>query len=71
LHTLIAHTHQAGKATLGWVNPLLYKAGSTAYHDVVQGNNAHGKCQGFNATTGWDPMTGLGTPIYPELLKLL
>ena len=41
---------------------------SSAFHDVVHGNNAHGDCQGFDATVGWDPMTGLGTPFYPVLV---
>jgi hypothetical protein len=27
-------------------------------------------CCGFNATKGWDPMTGSGTPNYEELVKL-
>ena len=53
-----------GKKTLGWANPLLHAAAAVAagssYHDVTQGNNAHGQCDGFNATVGWDPMTGTG-----------
>lgn len=73
----------AGKSTLGWVNPFLYKAAAAsavAFHDVVEGNNACGPgcagcagqytCTGFNATKGWDPMTGVGTPNYKELVKI-
>jgi tripeptidyl-peptidase-1 len=45
------------------------EAGSASYHDITQGNNAFGKCAGFNATVGWDPMTGWGTPNFPELVK--
>jgi tripeptidyl-peptidase-1 len=61
----------AGKATLGWANPWLYAAHSaspSAFHDVTRGNNAHGACEGFNATAGWDPMTGLGTPNWSTLI---
>ena len=61
-----------GKQTIGWANPLLHaaaEAGSASYHDITQGNNAFGKCAGFNATVGWDPMTGWGTPNFPELVK--
>ena len=76
----------SGRQTLGWVNPALYAAASAsvsasgsradadaapAYHDVTMGSNAHGRCVGFNATKGWDPMTGSGTPNFPVLSKLL
>jgi hypothetical protein len=27
------------------------------------------RCSGFSATTGWDPVTGLGTPNFDRLLK--
>lgn len=64
----------AGKRTLGWVHPLLYSAARTqpsSFHDVVHGNNAYRSCVGFDATVGWDPMTGLGTPNFPGLLAQL
>jgi kumamolisin len=49
---------QAGHGP-GVLLPKLYAAGSpsSAYFDVVQGNNA-----GFSAGPGWDPCTGLGVP---------
>eukprot|EP01137_Pigoraptor_chileana_P003810 Opistho-2@44547 len=62
-----------GRPTLGWVVPFLYAAAAadaTAYTDIVKGNNAYEKCVGFDASQGWDPMTGLGTPNFPVLLKL-
>lgn len=55
----------AGKSSLGWVNPALY-AIKDGYIDITSGNNrcaAQGEVcctQGFNATAGWDPTTGLG-----------
>ncbi|KAJ5604369.1 hypothetical protein N7510_009523 [Penicillium lagena] len=59
----------AGKKTLGFVNPTLY-AHPEAFFDITSGNNAGCGTNGFNATEGWDPVTGLGTPNYPALLKV-
>lgn len=63
---------------LGFLNPLLYKiaaSNAAAFHDITLGDNictedgcATG-CEGFYATKGWDPVTGLGTPNYTELLS--
>ena len=44
--------------------------------DVTKGNNAHTNahnvtCAGFDATTGFDPITGLGTPVFSELAREL
>ena len=71
----------AGKPTLGWANPFVYHAAlastrrsaeseSAAFHDVTQGSNPYGACQGFQAAPGWDPMTGLGSPNFTALVKL-
>jgi tripeptidyl-peptidase-1 len=64
---------QAGKSSLGFINPFLYKSASyaSAYYDVTSGNNADGCCPGFNAYKGWDPVTGLGTPNFDFLTKLV
>ncbi|KAJ5437704.1 Peptidase S8/S53 subtilisin/kexin/sedolisin [Penicillium cf. griseofulvum] len=58
----------AGKSTVGFVNPVLY-AHPEAFFDVTKGTNAGCNTIGFFAVKGWDPVTGLGTPNYPELLK--
>merc|ERR1711957_874927 len=64
---------------LGFINPTLYKAGSSSFNDITSGNN---KCcagspgsqvcctQGFTATAGWDPLTGLGSVDYPKFEAL-
>jgi tripeptidyl-peptidase-1 len=40
-------------------------------HDITVGNNKQCSLnQGFTAEVGWDPVTGLGTPNYPELLSV-
>jgi hypothetical protein len=38
------------------------------FHDVSNGTNPGCGTLGFNATQGWDPVTGLGTPDFPSLL---
>ncbi|KAJ7696989.1 subtilisin-like protein [Mycena rosella] len=56
----------AGKPALGFLNPLLYQNPS-AFNDMQVGNNPGCNTDGFNATAGWDPVTGFGSPIYPKL----
>ncbi|XP_028581325.2 tripeptidyl-peptidase 1 [Podarcis muralis] len=71
---------QRGQSPLGFLNPALYrlqeKGNSTALYDVTTG--CHYSCldetvqgQGFCAAPSWDPVTGWGTPNYPELLSAL
>ncbi|XWX01507.1 hypothetical protein V2A60_009535 [Cordyceps javanica] len=61
----------AGKKPLGFINPALYKNPSM-FNDITSGDQSGGSgtCQGkgFEAASGWDPVTGLGTPKYPEML---
>merc|ERR1711907_141964 len=63
----------SGKKTLGFVNPALYAAGVAGIGtDITSGANKAGGCkQGFPATKGWDPVTGLGTPSFATLVKSL
>ncbi|KIK67673.1 hypothetical protein GYMLUDRAFT_787891 [Collybiopsis luxurians FD-317 M1] len=56
---------------LGFLNPLLYKKGIEALNDVTIGNNPGCGTNGFNATKGWDPVTGLGTPDFKKLRKVV
>ncbi|KAJ7167986.1 family S53 protease-like protein [Mycena filopes] len=59
----------AGKAPLGFLNPFLYSpAGRAALNDITTGSNPGCNTNGFPATTGWDPITGLGTPNFARLL---
>ncbi|KAJ7300900.1 peptidase S8/S53 domain-containing protein [Mycena albidolilacea] len=71
----------AGKAPLGFLNPFLYSAaGRATLNDIRTGKpifftlgtvsttRAVTPSAGFSATTGWDPVTGLGTPNF-ALLK--
>ncbi|KAI1809559.1 tripeptidyl-peptidase [Poronia punctata] len=64
-----------GEAPLGFLNPWLY-SNADAFNDVADGygsgctgNSDFGRLGAkWNATSGWDPVTGLGTPDFAKLL---
>ncbi|KAJ7670497.1 family S53 protease [Mycena olivaceomarginata] len=57
-----------GKPTLGFLNPFLYSSvGRAALNDLTIGINPGCGTDGFFANTGWDAVTGLGTPNYTAL----
>jgi tripeptidyl-peptidase-1 len=59
-----------GKPTIGFINPTIYSANFVpGFKDVTNGTNPGCGTLGFNATKGWDPVTGLGTPYFPSLLS--
>jgi subtilase family serine protease len=60
-----------GGSTLGFLNPALYAIGvgssyDSDFHDIVSGNN--GK---YTAVTGYDLVTGWGSPTGPNLITAL
>ena len=64
-----------GGNPLGYINPALYALASVPatyakdFYDVTTGNNQTvSTIPGFSASTGWDPVTGLGTPNAAKLL---
>ncbi|KAK8091208.1 hypothetical protein PG994_000713 [Apiospora phragmitis] len=60
----------SGLPPMGFLNPWIYSVGHKGVTDIVSGS-AHGcDTEGFPAQKGWDPVTGFGTPIFPELVKL-
>lgn len=61
----------AGKGPIGFANPTLY-AHPEMFNDITKGNQAGGGCgtNGFSAVAGWDPVTGLGTPRYADMLEV-
>jgi subtilase family serine protease len=72
---LVAIAAQMNGGGLGLINPALYKLGSNPaayandFFDVTTGNNTTvSTIPGYPATTGWDPVTGLGTPNAAALL---
>ncbi len=60
-----------GHKPAGFINPLLYHA-PNVLRDVVQGNNdIDGTLHKYNAHSGWDACTGLGTPNGTKLMEAL
>jgi tripeptidyl-peptidase-1 len=64
----------AGKARLGFLNPLIYSLGDKgvhgAFNDIANGgtNDRCGSGGGFPAVAGWDAVTGWGTLNYGALI---
>jgi len=62
---------QAKLPPLGFLNPFLYSKGFEGLNDITIGNNAGCGTPGFNASKGWDPVTGLGTMNFGKLRELV
>ncbi|KAI0065706.1 tripeptidyl peptidase A [Artomyces pyxidatus] len=60
-----------GRPPLGFLNPFLYSKGFAGLNDITVGNAPGCGTPGFNATVGWDPVTGLGTPNFGKLKDLV
>jgi subtilase family serine protease len=73
---LVAIADQINKGRLGWLNPALYTIAADPgryakdFFDVTTGlsNQDDPSIPGYSASTGWDPVTGLGTPNAANLL---
>ena len=64
------------KGSVGWLNPTLYSNYGSFTNDITSGRIhcvATGTCckEGFWATPGWDPASGLGSLNYGKLETLL
>jgi subtilase family serine protease len=77
---LIALADQDAGHPLGFVNPAIYRIAQSplyhkAFHDITTGNNTVSlngvTITGYQARTGWDPVTGWGTPDAQVLIPLL
>jgi subtilase family serine protease len=60
-----------GKKALGFLNPAIYEIGvgsayDSDFHDITSGSNG-----GFSAVTGFDLVTGWGSPKGPDLIDAL
>ena len=80
----VALTYGA-KKPLGFLNPLLYamqadtfNTSTPTFNDITVGDNktprdpaVNATCDGFLATAGWDPVSGLGTPNFPAMRQYL
>jgi len=56
----------SGYQPLGFLNPWIY-AHPEMFTDITEGSNPYEKCDGFQAAKGWDPVTGMGTPLFPQM----
>jgi len=77
---LVAIADQINGGGLGLINPGLYAIGANPiryandFFDIATGNSNKtvSSIPGYPATTGWDPVTGLGTPnaanLVPDLV---
>src|SRR5438445_2294985 len=71
---LIAMADQMAGHDLGFINPALYRIDNNSakyaadFYDVIQGTNKGGELPGYDASKGWDAVTGLGTPNAANLL---
>ena len=71
----------AGNSPIGFVNPALYALGNssnynTCFHDISSGNNdvsapVIGFSNGYNAVSGYDLVTGWGSPTGQKLIDAL
>ncbi|KAF2703277.1 tripeptidyl-peptidase-like protein [Pleomassaria siparia CBS 279.74] len=74
----------AGKPALGFLNPWIYSQGYKGLNDITKGGSTgctgrsvysgliapYVKYASWNATEGWDPVTGYGTPDFGKLLRI-
>jgi kumamolisin len=64
---LVVLLNQKLNRRLGFVNPALYSIDrSRAFRDITVGSNG-----AYSSTYGWDPVTGLGTPMGAQLAQAL
>ncbi|KAI9453962.1 subtilisin-like protein [Lactarius psammicola] len=60
-----------GKSPLGFLNPWLYSDGIAGLKDIMSGSSQGCGTEGFSAVSGWDPVTGLGTPDFDKLEEII
>jgi subtilase family serine protease len=74
---IIAVADQMAGHPLGFLNPALYKIATSGkaaqdFRDITSGDNSFSQgsvsVQGYTAATGWDAITGIGTPLGNKLL---
>jgi kumamolisin len=63
---LVALINQQRTSSLGFVNATLYGQGEKPFHDITKGSNG-----AYQAKTGWDACTGLGSPDGKKLATAL
>jgi len=69
----------AGRPSVGFLNQLIYSKAAQerkVFNDITKGDNRCGArgypcCGGYDATEGWDPVTGLGSLSWQKLRDLI
>jgi kumamolisin len=61
----IARINQKLGQSVWFINPILYQ-NPQAFNDITSGSNGD-----YQANSGWDPCTGLGSPIGSAILEAL
>merc|ERR1712216_96024 len=63
---------QNGQSSMGFLNPFIYEH-AAAFNDITTGSSSG--CGffggGWPAKEGWDAVTGVGTPDYEKLVKMV
>jgi len=65
-----------GGTTMGFANPSLYAIGkgsnfTTDFHDITSGNNNNGHGKSYSAVSGYDMVTGWGSPNGQNMITAL
>jgi len=68
---LIALMNQQLTTPVGFLNPKIYPFGESVFRDITSGNNDDSGLGYYQAGTGWDACTGLGSPNGAALLAAL
>ncbi|HEY9756555.1 MAG TPA: S53 family peptidase [Oculatellaceae cyanobacterium] len=68
---MTARFNQLASRHSGLFNTVIYGlSGSTAFNDIVTGDNSCDGVNGYSAGPGWDPVSGFGSPKGAELFAL-
>ncbi|MBV9679865.1 MAG: S8 family serine peptidase [Acidobacteriaceae bacterium] len=68
---LVALMNQQLGKSVGFLNPKLYSSSASTFQDITEGTNDDSNLGHYQAQTGWDPCTGLGSPNGTALLSSL
>jgi kumamolisin len=64
---LLALANQQNGRSAGFINSVVYASkAKLAFRDITQGNNG-----AFQADSGWDACTGLGSPVATKLIVIV
>jgi kumamolisin len=68
---LLARINSLQSKRIGFINPHIFSGAGVGFNDITVGNNSTGGVVGYSAGTGWDAVTGFGSPNGAQLLEIL